>query len=46
MTKMDEKLTVLDIEGMTCQNCVQKVELGLKKQPSLTLVKASACKVF
>lgn len=36
---MDGKVSVLQIEGMTCQNCVQKIEVNLKKLASVEFVK-------
>ena len=36
---MDGKVSVLQIDGMTCQNCVQKIETSLKKLASVQFVK-------
>jgi copper chaperone CopZ len=37
----DSLVTVLPVDGMTCQNCVQKIEAAIGKLQSVTFVKVS-----
>lgn len=39
----ESRVTVFPVDGMTCQNCVQKIETSVSKLESVTFVKVSFC---